>query len=215
MAEPRGMPVKSKKSKPNPIPLEAEEILKAVRDKYSRAATHPGETFSFPLGRKYAESVGYPKERLRRLPASLVESFAGAHNPLPFAALKPGETGLDLGCGAGLDMYFAAGAVGPEGFVHGLDMSAEMTGKAGRSLAGLGINNAVLHCAAADKIPLPDASIDVVISNGIYNLSPDKKAIAGETFRVLKPGGRTVLSEIILKKPMGDKAVCDIEDWFK
>lgn len=189
--------------------------MDAVCDKYSRVATHPGEGFSFPVGRKYAESVGYPRDELRRLPASVTESFAGAHNPLPFAGFSPGETVLDLGYGAGLDMYFAAIAVGPEGFVHGLDMSAEMIGKAERSLGGMGISNVGFHCTTADNIPLPDASVDVVVSNGVYNLSPDKEAIVAEVFRVLRPGGRTVLSEIVLRNPPKEKAVCDLEDWFK
>jgi ubiquinone/menaquinone biosynthesis C-methylase UbiE len=152
---------------------------------------------------------------LERLPASITESFTGAHNPLSFAGLKRGEVVLDLGCGAGLDMYFAAVTVGPEGFVHGLDISADMIAKARRNLAGLGIHNAALYCASADSIPLPDESMDGVISNGVYNLSPNKEALVKEVFRVLKPEGRTVLSEIILKKPLRETDTCDLEDWFR
>lgn len=192
-----------------------EEIGDAVCRRYSRVAKHPGESFSFPVGRAFAESVGYPKEELERLPQSLTESFTGAHNPLLFTGLGPGEIVLDLGCGAGLDMYLAAVSVGPEGFVHGLDFSSDMIEKAGCNLAGLGIRNVDLHHAAADQIPLPDGSIDVVISNGIYNLSPEKEPIVAEVFRVLKPHGRTVISEIVLKKLPRRKAVCDLEDWFR
>lgn len=205
----------SRGSESAPPPMEPEKILDAVCEKYSRVATHPDERFSFPVGRKFAESVGYPKETLERLPASMTESFAGAHNPLPFADLKPGESVLDLGCGAGLDMYIVATAVGPAGFVHGLDMSAAMLEKAERNLSQMGLKNTAFHHGAADRIPLPDASIDVVVSNGIYNLSPDKAAIVAETYRVLKSGGRAVLSEIVLKKPLGKDAVRDLEDWFK
>lgn len=204
-------------SEPGPprAPMGAGEILDAVCDKYSRVATHPHERFSFPVGREFAESVGYPKELLERLPASMTESFAGAHNPLLFAGLEPGEIVLDLGCGAGLDMYIAATAVGPGGFVHGLDMSDRMLKKAERNLSKTGIENAAFHCGAADEIPLPDASVDIVVSNGIYNLSPDKKSIIEEVFRVLKSGGRAVLSEIVLKEPLGREAACDLEDWFR
>lgn len=196
-------------------PIDPGEILDAVRDKYSRVATHPHERFSFPVGREFAKSVGYPKELLERLPASMTESFAGAHNPLLFADLESGETVLDLGCGAGLDMYIAATAVGPGGFVHGLDMSDLMLKKAERNLSETGIENAAFHCGAADEIPLPDASVDIVVSNGIYNLSPDKKSIIDEVFRVLKSGGRAVLSEIVLKEPLERESACDLEDWFR
>jgi SAM-dependent methyltransferase len=187
----------------------------AVRHKYSRVATHPGESFSFPVGRAFAESVGYPEEELERLPQSLTESFTGAHNPLLFADFSPGEVVLDLGCGAGLDMYLAAVSVGPDGFVHGLDFSSDMIEKAKRNLAGLGIRNVDFHLAPAHNIPLPDNSMDIVISNGIYNLSPEKEPIVAEIFRVLKPGGRTVISEIVLKDLPKEEAVCDLNDWFR
>lgn len=195
--------------------MKPEEISDAVCRKYSRVAKHPTEAFGFPVGCAFAKSVGYPKEVLERLPRSLTESFTGAHNPLLFADLRPGEVVLDLGCGAGLDMYLAAVSVGPKGFVHGLDFSSDMIEKARRNLAELGIRNADFHHAPAEHIPLPDRSADVVISNGVYNLSPAKEPIVAEVFRVLKPHGRTVLSEIILKKPSEQNAACSLEDWFK
>jgi ubiquinone/menaquinone biosynthesis C-methylase UbiE len=195
--------------------MKSDDTTDAVREKYSRVATNPNESFGFPVGLAFAESVGYPREQLEQLPQSITESFTGAHNPLLVANLKAGEVVLDLGCGAGLDMYFAALSVGPEGFVHGLDFSADMIGKAKDNLASLGIRNVDFHIAAGDDIPLPDNSVDIVISNGIYNLSPQKEPIVAEVFRVLRPHGRTVLSEIILKKRPKKKDVCDLKDWFK
>lgn len=196
-------------------PMAPGEILDAVCDKYSRVATHPHERFSFPVGREFAESVGYPKELLERLPASMTESFAGAHNPLLFADLEPGETVLDLGCGAGLDMYIAATAVGPGGFVHGLDMSDRMLKKAKRNLSEAGIGNAAFHLGVADEIPLPDVSVDIVVSNGIYNLSPDKAAVLREVHRVVRPGGRTIFSEIVMRAAREEGAAAKLRDWFQ
>jgi SAM-dependent methyltransferase len=195
--------------------MSADEIKLAVAEKYSQVASTPGAKFNFPVGRKFAESVGYLREDLDRLPATMSESFTGAGNPQPFVDAQPGETVLDLGCGAGLDLYFYARSVGNEGKIYGLDISQAMADKAKKNLALAGIPDVNLVAAPADAIPLPDASLDLVTANGIYNLSPDKEAVMREVYRVLKPGGRTVFAEIILKSALPEEVRKDIKDWFR
>ncbi len=192
-----------------------DEIKQAVSQRYSQVATSPQDKFNFPVGRKFAESVGYAAELLDSLPAGMYESFTGAGNPQRYVNLAGGETLLDLGFGAGLDLYLYARKIGASGKVYGLDISQEMLNKTRRNLTQMGINNFELFCAPADRIPLSDASVDIVTSNGIYNLSPDKEAVLREVFRVLKPGGRTVFAEIVLQSPLEEEVRKNIEDWFR
>lgn len=192
-----------------------EEIKAAVAECYGRVAATPGEKFNFPVGRRFAESVGYDAAVLDRLPPGLWESFTGAGNPQPFVDARPGETILDLGCGAGLDLCLYAEKVGPTGKVFGLDLSQAMLDKARRNFAQAGIANAEFLDTAADAIPLPNASVDLVTANGIYNLSPDKDAVMREVARVLKPGGRTVFAEIVLKGELPGETRREIDDWFR
>jgi len=192
-----------------------DEIKAAVADRYGRVATCPAEKFNFPVGRQFAESVGYPADLLDRLPASIWESFTGAGNPQSFVDARPGETLLDLGCGAGLDLFLYAQKIGPTGRLFGLDLSRPMLDKARVNLAAVGVANVEWLNAPADAIPLPDRSVDLVTANGIYNLSPDKDAVMREVFRVLKPGGRTIFAEIILKGELPQDVRRDINDWFR
>ena len=191
------------------------EIEDAVRLKYNEVATTLDGVFNFPVGKVFALEVGYPKEVLNSLPRSMVESFTGANNPQPFVGLKEGEVVLDLGSGAGLDLCFYAKAVGPKGKAYGLDISEDMVTKARDNMEKVGIKNVEIICGLSDDIPLDDNFIDIVASNGIYNLSPDKEAAMREVFRVLKPGGRTVFCEIVLKEPLPDDIRKDINDWFR
>jgi arsenite methyltransferase len=193
----------------------AEEIKAVVANRYGRVATTPGEKFNFPVGRQFAESVGYPAELLDRLPIGMWESFTGAGNPQPFVDAAQGETLLDLGCGAGLDLYLYAQKVGAEGKLIGLDLAQPMLDKARDNLSEVGISNVEWLNAPADNIPLPDNSVDIVTANGIYNLSPDKDAVMREVARVLKPGGRTVFAEIVLKSELPQQVRCEINDWFR
>jgi SAM-dependent methyltransferase/DNA-binding transcriptional ArsR family regulator len=195
--------------------LSQDEIKEAVRIKYSQVANSPGEKFNFPVGRKFAESVGYPTEVLDCLAPSFYESFTGAGNPQPYVDVTEGETLLDLGCGAGLDLYFYAQKIGPNGKLYGFDISAQMIDKSTRNLAAAGIKNFTPLCGHADKIDLADNSVDIITSNGIYNLAPDKEAVLREVFRVLKPGGRTIFSEIILNAPLEEEIRKSINDWFR
>ncbi len=195
--------------------MSGQEIMTAVSERYGRVAEAPGEKFNFPVGRKFAESVGYDPELLSRLPEGLSESFTGAGNPQPFVDARAGETVLDLGCGVGLDLYHYAVAVGPSGTVYGLDLSASMLRKAAENLRSAGISNFELLHAPADRIPLPDASIDLLTANGIYNLSPDKDAVMREVARVLKPGGRTIFAEIVAAEELPGEIRRDLNDWFR
>jgi len=192
-----------------------EEIKQAVKEKYSEVASNPQEKFNFPVGRKFAESVGYSSELLDKLPASMWESFTGAGNPQPYIDIKRGEKILDLGCGAGLDLYLYAQATGPEGQVYGVDISEDMIAKTRRNMETLNVQNVEFLCAPADSIPLPDGSVDLVAVNGIYNLSPDKTAVMREVARVLRPGGRTIFAEIVLKAPLPEEIRKNINDWFR
>ena len=191
------------------------DIKQAVKDKYSEVALSPRGKFNFPVGRKFAESVGYPPEVLDALPASLWESFTGAGNPQPYADPQPDETVLDLGCGAGLDLYFYAKAISDTGKLFGLDISEAMVDKARKNLESVGVSGTQFLNAPADAIPVPSASIDIVTANGIYNLSPDKDAVMREVYRVLKPGGRTVFAEIVLKSRLPEEIRRSVNDWFR
>lgn len=193
----------------------AEEIKSAVGDRYGRVATAPGEKFNFPVGRRFAESVGYDGAVLDSLPQGLWESFTGAGNPQPFVDAQPGESLLDLGCGAGIDLCLYARKVGPTGKLFGLDLSQKMLAKAQRNLTDAGVTNVSWLQAPADAVPLPDSFVDLVTANGIYNLSPDKDAVMREVARVLKPGGRTVFAEIVLKSELPEEVRGEIDDWFR
>jgi len=195
--------------------MSPEDIKQAVSKKYGQVASNPNGGFNFPVGRKFAESVGYSRELLDKLPQSMWESFTGAGNPQSYMDIKPGEKVLDLGCGAGLDLYLYTQTISSAGKAYGLDLSQEMITKAQRNMELLNVRNVEFFCAPADSVPLPDKSVDIVTANGIYNLSPDKDAVMREVARVLRPGGRTIFTEIILKAPLPEEIRKNINDWFR
>jgi ubiquinone/menaquinone biosynthesis C-methylase UbiE len=165
-----------------------------------RLALDPRQERKFPVGPASAKRLGYDAREIDALPASATESFAGVGNPLDLTDLRPGEVVLDLGCGAGLDSLLAARRVGPTGTVLGVDFAAEMVEKARRNAALVGVANVDFRPGHAEALPLPDAWADAVISNGVFNLCLDKPKVLTEVFRVLRPGGRVQMADILLKE---------------
>src|SRR5438034_1431360 len=184
-----------------------------VTEKYTEIANEPEKAAHFHSGKSLAMMVGYPESIIDSLPAGTVESFAGTGNPFSMGELKPGETVLDLGCGAGFDSLIAARQVGASGRVISIDMTPAMLDKARVSASEAGLSNVEFHEAYAESLPVQDKSVDVVISNGVINLCPDKMAVFGEINRVLKPGGRIQLGDMVVHKAVPDDAKADIDLW--
>jgi arsenite methyltransferase len=192
-------------------PLEA--LLKdEILTMYQEVADHPDQEFHFFHGREAAEQFGYRKEWLDEAPEGAVASFAGVGNPHERSELRPGETVLDLGSGAGLDAIIASRQVGPEGKVIGVDLNPNMCMKAQAHAAATG-TTMECHQGSMEKIPVPDASIDAVLSNGVINLSFRKRQVIRELFRVLKPGGRMSITDIVSAKQLSQAIVNDPKLW--
>src|SRR5262245_12577221 len=190
----------------------SDPILDQVRDRYAAAAASNLSTADAGV-RFVAEAFGYTPEELAALPAEANLGLS-CGNPTAFAHLRPGETVVDLGCGGGLDVLLAAVKVGPTGKAIGIDMTAEMLERARRNaqkpVAGQVRANVEFHLATIDRLPLPDASVDCLISNCVINLAPDKRAVFREMWRVLRPGGRVALSDIALKQTLPDELARDV-----
>lgn len=189
-----------------------EFIFKAVREMYSDVAEHPGKTFHFPTGRLACLFVGYPAEQLDLLPPAALESFAGVGYPFAAGVIGEGDMVLDIGSGSGTDTLLAGTLVGC-GRVYGLDMTPAMLDKLRRNAHSMGATRVELLEGNAEEIPLPDASVDVVTSNGVLNLVPDKRRAFAEIVRVLKPGGRLQVSDIALRNPVSEKSRADPQLW--
>lgn len=179
-----------------------DQILAAVKGMYSEVASSPGAPFHFPVGREACRLVGYPAEELDTLPDAAVESFAGVGYPFRAGAIRHGDTVLDIGSGSGTDALLAARLAGPGGKVWALDMTPAMISKLRATIAKEGLRNIEVIEGGAETIPLPDNSVDVVTSNGVLNLVPDKRAAIAEIFRVLKPGGRVQIADIVIGRPV-------------
>jgi arsenite methyltransferase len=166
------------------------------------------------VGREFAESLGYPRSVLEGLPSAAVGAFSGVSNVAIFAALKPDSTVLDLGCGAGLDSLIAAQRVGPGGRVVGIDFSTAMLERAKHAVRYAPVGNTALLRAAAEKLPLANATIDVALVNGIFNLNPARADIFRELARVVRPGGAVYAAELILTEPLPSEVRQDEASWF-
>jgi SAM-dependent methyltransferase len=190
-----------------------EHILRAVQDMYTEVASLPGKQFHFPTGRAACQFVGYPDDWLDRLPATAVESFAGVGFPFRACVIREGDRVLDVGSGSGTDVLTAARLVGASGRVFALDMTPAMLAKLEANIAAAGADNVELVQGQAESIPLPDGSIDVITSNGVLNLVPDKSKAAAELFRVLRPGGHVQIADIMVAKPVSDSARANPKLW--
>ena len=193
--------------------VDAEALRSQISDKYSQVALTPEKGFHFHTGRPLADMLGYDADLLDWLPAGTVESFAGTGNPFSLGDLRPGELVLDIGCGAGIDSLIAARQVGPGGSVIAVDMTPAMLEKAGQSAHQAGLTNIDFRPGLAESLPADDGAIDVVISNGVINLCPDKVAVMKEVHRVLKPGARFQIADIIVHKEVDQEAKDDINLW--
>jgi len=194
------------------LPVDVDVLRSEIRKTYASVSNEPEKDFVFPTGRGWAEDLGYPPE-LANVPESAVESFAGVANPFALGRLQPGERVLDVGSGAGTDSLVAAQMVGPEGSVAGIDMTPEMLDKARAAAAAMGLTNVMFVQGQAEALPFRDASFDVVISNGVIDLIPDKDAVFAEIRRVLRPGGRIQIADVTIQQPVSEEGRRNIDLW--
>jgi arsenite methyltransferase len=193
-------------------PVDVDLLKSEIKKTYASVSQEPEKDFIFPTGRAWAEDLGYPEE-LSQVPDFVAESFAGVANPWVLGRLEPGQRVLDIGSGAGMDSLIAALQVGPEGSMTGIDMTPEMLEKARRGVAELGVNNVTFIEGEAESLPFEDASFDVVLSNSVIDLIPDKDAVFGEIYRVLVPGGRMQIADVTIQQPVSEEGRSRIDLW--
>lgn len=195
------------------VDVDSGTLRKAIQDEYQEVAEHPDKGFHFHTGRRLTRIVGYKDEWLASVSELAVESFAGTGNPFAMGVLAAGERVVDVGSGAGMDSLVAARMVGPTGKVVGLDMTPAMLQRARLAAAGSAIDHVEFREGYMEELPVADGWADVVISNGVLNLTPDKQKTLGEMFRVLRPGGRLQIADILVSRAVPEGAKRKIDLW--
>jgi arsenite methyltransferase len=193
--------------------LEIGDLRQAISKEYEEVANNPEQGFHFHTGRSLTKILGYEEEWLKGIPESSIESFAGTGNPFSLGEIRPGERVIDIGCGAGIDSLIAAKKVGSDGKVIGIDMTEAMLDKARQASEVAGLRQVEFRYGHAENLPVPDGWADVVISNGVLNLTPDKKATFREMARALNPKGRLQIGDILVQKEVPDSAKREIDLW--
>jgi arsenite methyltransferase len=193
--------------------LDTRDLERRVKEMYREVAEEPFKEFHFETGRALAERLGYPRTELDAIPAEAIDSFAGVGYYFDLARIQPGETVVDLGSGSGIDSFFAARQVGASGRVIGIDITKAQIAKARRLAADHGFGNVEFVDAHIEQLPHADASADVVISNGVINLAPDKERVFAEAARVLRSGGRLALADIVTSAQLPVTVTCDASLW--
>lgn len=193
--------------------LDVDDLRARVTDMYVKVAREPHGEFHFEMGRPLAERLGYPAADLDGVHAEAIESFAGVGYPLALTSPAPGETVLDLGSGSGLDVFVAARHVGEDGRVIGIDMTEAQLEKAERLRRARGVDNVSFRRGELETLPVESETVDLVISNGVINLCPDKPRVFSEISRVLRPGGRASIADIVTDRPLPENVTCDSTLW--
>ena len=196
-----------------PAAVDADVLRSEIQSKYTEVAEEPEKGFHFHTGARLARMLGYSEEDVKFLPPSAVDAFAGTGNPFEFGNMNSGEVVVDIGCGAGFDALQSAQQVGPSGRVIGVDMTPAMLSRARNSARSLGLKNIEFREGLAEDLPVNDGIADVVTSNGVINLTPDKLAVLKEIYRVLKPGGRAQIADITVQIEVPQRAKDDIDLW--
>ena len=190
-------------------------IEKSILGKYAKVAISPENLFKYPTGLAGLKALNYDPEIIQTLPEAVSASFCGVGNPFTLGQINEGEAVLDIGCGAGVDTIFAAMMVGPTGRAVGVDMTPEMLVRARESVQVMALENVSFEEASAEKLPFKDASFDVIVSNGVFNLVANKHRALAEVFRILKSNGRFMAADQILVGQLPEDKKSRIKSWFQ